>query len=81
MAARVSNVRVFMETRRKFIKKTIGLVSGIGFFFSPFYGVVRSIYAQTRKIVLPNLTKMKSLVNKNPADLDTRNLEIIRASY
>jgi hypothetical protein len=45
MAARVSNVRNFMETRRAFIKKTIGLV------------------------------------NKNPADLDTRNLEIIKASY
>jgi len=77
MAARVSNVKNFMETRRKFIKKTIGLVSGIGIFFSPFFGVIRSIYAKTRKIVLPKLTKMKSLVNKNPADLDTRNLEII----
>lgn len=66
-----------METRRKFIKKTIGIVSSIGIFFSPFFGVIRSIYAKTRKIVLPKWTKMKSLVNKNPADLDTRNLKII----
>jgi DMSO/TMAO reductase YedYZ molybdopterin-dependent catalytic subunit len=66
-----------METRRKFIKKTVGLVSGIAFFFSPFFGVVRSIYATTRKIILPKGTKMKSLVHKNPADLDTKNLEII----
>ncbi|UCF85752.1 MAG: molybdopterin-dependent oxidoreductase [Desulfobacteraceae bacterium] len=66
-----------METRRNFINKTIGLVSGIGFFFSPFFAMIRSVYAQTRKIILPKWTKMKSLVNKNPADLDTRNLEII----
>ena len=66
-----------METRRRFIKKTLGLVSGIGIFFSPFFGAIRSVYAKTRKIVLPQWTKMKSLVNKNPADLDTRNLEII----
>jgi DMSO/TMAO reductase YedYZ molybdopterin-dependent catalytic subunit len=71
------SVRIFMETRRKFIKKTIGIVSSIGIFFSPFFGVIRSIYAKTRKIVLPKWTKMKSLVNKNPADLDTRNLKII----
>ena len=77
MATRLTNVRIFMETRRKFIKKAIGLVSGIGIFFNPFFGVIRSIYAETRKIVLPKWTKMKSLVNKNPADLDTRNLEII----
>jgi sulfoxide reductase catalytic subunit YedY len=66
-----------METRRKFIKMAIGLVSGIGIFFSPFFGVVRSTYANTRKIILPKWTKMKSLLNKNPAHLDTRNLEII----
>ena len=66
-----------METRRKFIKKSISLVSGIGIFFSPLCGVLRSVYARARKIVLPKWTQMKSLVNKNPADLDTRNLEII----
>ena len=34
-------------------------------------------YAQSRRILLPKDTKMTSLVDKNPADLDTRHLDVI----
>jgi len=34
-------------------------------------------YAQSRRIILPKGTKMTSLVDKNPADLDTRHLDVI----
>lgn len=37
---------------------------------------IRSAFAEARKIILPKGTKRDSLVTKNPADLDTRNLEI-----
>jgi sulfoxide reductase catalytic subunit YedY len=34
-------------------------------------------YAQSKRIILPKGTKMTSLVDKNPADLDTRQLDVI----
>jgi sulfoxide reductase catalytic subunit YedY len=38
--------------------------------------VVRKVVAKTKKIILPKDTKTESLIGKNPADLDTRNLPI-----
>jgi sulfoxide reductase catalytic subunit YedY len=35
------------------------------------------VYAQSKRIILPKGTKMTSLVDKNPADLDTRHLDVI----
>jgi sulfoxide reductase catalytic subunit YedY len=34
-------------------------------------------YAQSKRIILPKGTKMSSLVDKNPADLDTRHLDVV----
>ncbi len=65
-----------METRRHFIKEIIGCLGLAGFLFSPFSTLVRSALAQAKKIILPKETKRESLVTRNPADLDTRNLEI-----
>jgi sulfoxide reductase catalytic subunit YedY len=39
--------------------------------------LISRAYAQTKRIILPKGTKMTSLVDKNPADLDTRQLEVI----
>jgi DMSO/TMAO reductase YedYZ molybdopterin-dependent catalytic subunit len=66
-----------MKTRRQFIKFTIELLSGIGVFFSGIGLWLKKAYAQTKRIMLPKGTSMSSLRNKNPATLDTRNLEII----
>jgi DMSO/TMAO reductase YedYZ molybdopterin-dependent catalytic subunit len=66
-----------MNSRRKFIRLTIEIFAGIGLFLSPIAAVFRKAYALTKKILLPKGTQMSSLVDKNPATLDTRNLEVI----
>jgi sulfoxide reductase catalytic subunit YedY len=65
------------QNRRNFIKKTIRFVAGIGLFFSPIQAALQNAYAKTKRFILPKDTKMTGLINKNPATLDTRNLEVI----
>jgi len=65
------------HNRRNFIKKTIRFVTGIGLFFSPIQAAFQNAYAKTKRFILPKDTKMTGLINKNPATLDTRNLEVI----
>jgi len=64
-------------TRRTFLKKGLGIMSGIWVLFSPIYSGVRWAWSQAQKIILPKGTKPVSLIDKNPEDLDTRNLEVI----
>ena len=66
-----------MATRRHFIEKTFIFLGGIGFFFTPIFTLIREAWAKTKRIILPKGTKLSSLVNRNPATLDTRNLEVI----
>jgi DMSO/TMAO reductase YedYZ molybdopterin-dependent catalytic subunit len=64
-----------MKTRRQFIKagfKTLGLM---GILLMPFISGFRWAWGKTGKITLPKGTKKETLIQKNPADLDTRNLE------
>ncbi len=65
-----------MRNRRKFIKMIIGFISGIGLLFSPVTNGIRVVFAKAKKIVLPKGTRMDILINKNPANLDTRNLDL-----
>ena len=65
-----------MNSRRQFIKLMAGLVSGLGLLFSPFATGVRGVWAKAKKIILPKGTRMDTLVGKNPANLDTRNLDL-----
>ncbi len=65
-----------METRRHFIKGIFGCLGLVGLFFSPFSALLRSALSQAKKIILPKETRRESLVSRNPAELDTRNLEI-----
>ena len=65
-----------METRRHFIKGIIGCLGFVGILSSPFSALVRSVFAQAKKVILPRETKRESLVSRNPANLDTRNLGI-----
>ena len=66
-----------MKTRRQFIKLTIKLLTGLGLLFSSVGSGLRKAYAQTKRILLPKGTALSTLTNKNPADLDTRNLELL----
>jgi DMSO/TMAO reductase YedYZ molybdopterin-dependent catalytic subunit len=66
-----------MTKRREFLKMGIGLIaSGMGLLaplFLPFQGVS----ARTgKRTIVPRGTKLETLKDKNPASLDTRNLEI-----
>jgi DMSO/TMAO reductase YedYZ molybdopterin-dependent catalytic subunit len=65
-----------MHNRRQFIKVIMGFIGGIGLVFGPVVNGVRVVFAKTKKIVLPRGTRMDILTNKNPADLDTRNLDL-----
>jgi len=65
-----------MKKRRQFIKETIGLLTGLGLFFSPLAAGVRLVWAKAKKIVLPKDTRMETLIGKNPANLDTRHLDL-----
>ena len=66
-----------MSSRRHFVKVLIRCTAGIGLFFAPLSAFLRNTYANTKRILLPKGTKMTSLVDQNPANLDTRNLEVI----
>ncbi len=52
---------------------TGGMVLGLNTLGS----LITRAYAQTKRIILPRGTKMTSLVDQNPADLDNRHLEVI----
>ncbi len=64
-----------METRRNFFRKLAGLLGGTVAMFSPCLWVLREVFAKM-KTILPKGTTRESLINKNPASLDARNLEI-----
>ena len=66
-----------MNTRRQFIQKTLTCFTAIGVFFNPVYACIKSAYAKAKRILVPRGTEMKSLIGEDPADLDTRDLEII----
>jgi DMSO/TMAO reductase YedYZ molybdopterin-dependent catalytic subunit len=61
--------------RRKFLKTAFGLLSGVGLLLSPLNVMLRRVVAMTGRILLPKGTDRKTLINKDPATLDTRNLE------
>ena len=65
-----------MKERRTFLKTTLTFFAGIGILIQPLSIMIRSAFAQAKKIILPRGTKRESLINKNPAELDSRNLDI-----
>jgi DMSO/TMAO reductase YedYZ molybdopterin-dependent catalytic subunit len=66
-----------MKERREFLKTLLVVMSAAGFFLaSPVSFFVRSLRGAERMTILPKGTKRESLINKNPQDLDTRNLEL-----
>lgn len=66
-----------MNTRRQFIQKTLTWFTAIGVFFNPVFCGIKSAYAKAKRILVPRGTEMKSLIRENPAELDTRDLDVI----
>ena len=65
-----------MNNRRKFIKTILGFASGMGLLLNPLARGVQVVFAKAKKIILPKGTRMDRLAHQNPADLDTRNLDL-----
>ena len=65
------------KTRRSFLRSLIHLATGVTLLVSPVFGFIGRAYAKAKRLILPKGTEMSSLINKNPADLDTRHLEVI----
>jgi sulfoxide reductase catalytic subunit YedY len=65
------------KTRRSFLRSLIHLATGVTLLVSPVFGYIGRAYARTKRLILPRDTEMSSLINNNPADLDTRHLEVI----
>ena len=66
-----------MNTRRQFIKISVKFLSGLGVLFNNMGIWITKAYAQAKRFLVPKGTDLSSLRNKNPATLDTRNLEIL----
>jgi hypothetical protein len=64
-----------MKTRRTFLKSLIGCLAAVGLIVTPLFSLIRSTFAQAARVILPRGTKMESLVDKNPSQLDARNLD------
>ena len=65
-----------MRGRRQFLKTALTALAGVGVLLHPFFSSFRSLWAEEPKIILPKGTKRESLAHRNPANLDTRNLDI-----
>ena len=65
-----------MNRRRRFIKKSLEFMGGVGLLLSPFSSWIRRAYAKIQKIILPKDFPRDELAHQNPAELDTRNLDV-----
>jgi len=63
-------------SKRRFLKISIKFITGIGFLASPLFSWIRLVRAKVQKMILPKDFPRKDLVDKNPADLDTHQLDI-----
>ncbi len=67
-----------METRRNFVRKALTGFFSVCLSVSAVSSVVAKVMAVINKTVVPKGAKRESLVDKNPKDLDTTNLEVTR---
>ncbi|UCH20090.1 MAG: molybdopterin-dependent oxidoreductase [Deltaproteobacteria bacterium] len=65
-----------MKKRRQFIQLMLRLFAGLVFLFNPIVTGARNVLAKAKMVVLPKETQPESLVNRHPANLDTRNLDL-----
>jgi len=63
-------------SKRRFLKISIKFITGLGLLASPLFSWIRLVRAKVQKMILPKDFPRKDLVDKNPADLDTHELNI-----
>jgi len=63
-------------SKRRFLKISIKIITGLGLLASPLFSWLRLVRAKVQKMILPKDFPRKDLVDKNPADLDTHLLDI-----
>jgi len=54
----------------------MGSLVGLASLCSGSFSGVRRVWARAKKLILPRGTKRESLINRNPAHLDARNMEV-----
>lgn len=65
-----------LPTRREIIGLMPGILGGLYLLSDFLFMGIRWVWAESKRVILPKGTRKESLIGKNPADLDTRNLEI-----
>jgi sulfoxide reductase catalytic subunit YedY len=65
-----------MNDRRQFMRSGLSLFFGAGILLNPLFSLIRRVYAEAQKLILPKATERETLIGKNPRLLDTRNLEV-----
>ncbi len=63
-------------SKRKFLRASVKVIAGIAIFTGPLFSCVRLVHGKIEKLILPKNFPKEDLIDKNPADLDTRNLSI-----
>lgn len=66
-----------MKTRRQFITWALKLLAGLGLVITTVRITLKKAWAQTKRFIVPRDTDLSTLRNKDPATLDTRNLEVL----
>ena len=65
-----------MGTRRDFIKRVFTGIASMGIILEPISAITAIVHAATDKFIVPKGTARETLVNRDPKDLDTGELEI-----
>lgn len=65
-----------MQRRRQFLKTFLGFLTGIAIWLSPVTKAFRLAYGKPEKKILPKDFNRADLMDEDPAELDTRHLEI-----
>lgn len=66
-----------MKTRRQFITWTLKLLAGLSLFATTIRATLKKAWAQTKRFIVPRGTDLATLRNKDPATLDTSQLEVL----
>jgi DMSO/TMAO reductase YedYZ molybdopterin-dependent catalytic subunit len=65
-----------MDKRRQFLKYLVGGAAWVGTGLGSLFSMAKWVLAETGKTILPKGTPRETLIDKNPAELDARNLEV-----
>jgi sulfoxide reductase catalytic subunit YedY len=66
-----------MRTRRQFITRALKFFAGLGLFATMIGAPLKTAWARAKRFIVPRGTDLSTLRNRDPATLDTRNLEVL----